>query len=85
VERSQLANEVIVVRDGAEALDYLHSRGAYASREQGNPAVVLLDLKLPKVDGLEVLAQIRGDRFIENHAGGDADFFQGGAGSGAQL
>lgn len=60
LERSQLANEVIVVRDGAEALDYLHSRGAYASREQGNPAVVLLDLKLPKVDGLEVLAQIRG-------------------------
>ncbi|MYM30364.1 response regulator [Duganella sp. CY15W] len=60
LERSQLANEVIVVRDGAEALDYLYLRGAYASREQGNPAVVLLDLKLPKVDGLEVLAQIRG-------------------------
>jgi CheY-like chemotaxis protein len=59
LERSQLANEVIVVRDGAEALDYLHARGAYASREQGNPAVVLLDLKLPKVDGLEVLAEIR--------------------------
>lgn len=60
LERSQLANEVIVVRDGAEALDYLHARGVYASREQGNPAVVLLDLKLPKVDGLEVLAEIRG-------------------------
>jgi len=60
LERSQLANEVIVVRDGAEALDYLYLRGAYAGREQGNPAVVLLDLKLPKVDGLEVLAQIRG-------------------------
>lgn len=59
LERSQLANEVIVVRDGAEALDYLHARGEYASREQGNPAVVLLDLKLPKVDGLEVLAEIR--------------------------
>jgi CheY-like chemotaxis protein len=59
LERSQLANEVIVVRDGAEALDYLHARGAYARREQGNPAVVLLDLKLPKVDGLEVLAEIR--------------------------
>jgi CheY-like chemotaxis protein len=59
LERSQLANEVIVVRDGAEALDYLHCKGAYAGRELGNPAVVLLDLKLPKVDGLEVLASIR--------------------------
>ena len=60
LERSQLANEVIVVRDGADALDYLHARGVFANREQGNPAVVLLDLKLPKVDGLEVLAEIRG-------------------------
>ncbi|MGV7209710.1 response regulator [Oxalobacteraceae bacterium A2-2] len=59
LERSQLANEVIVVRDGAEALDYLHCKGAYAGRDVGNPAVVLLDLKLPKVDGLEVLASIR--------------------------
>jgi CheY-like chemotaxis protein len=59
LERSQLANEVIVVRDGADALDYLHARGVFANREQGNPAVVLLDLKLPKVDGLEVLAEIR--------------------------
>jgi CheY-like chemotaxis protein len=61
LERSQLANEVVVVRDGADALDYLHARGNYISREQGNPAVVLLDLKLPKVDGLEVLAEIRGN------------------------
>ena len=59
LERSQLANEVIVVRDGAEALDYLHARGSYAGRDAGNPAVVLLDLKLPKVDGLEVLADVR--------------------------
>lgn len=59
LERSQLANEVIVVRDGADALDYLHIRGAFAERDHGNPAVVLLDLKLPKVDGLEVLAEIR--------------------------
>ena len=57
--KSQLANEVVVVRDGAEALDYLHRRGEYAQRPVGNPAVILLDLKLPKVDGLEVLKEIR--------------------------
>jgi len=59
LERSQLANEVIIARDGAEALDYLFARGEFAQRVQGNPAVILLDLKLPKVDGLEVLDQIR--------------------------
>src|SRR4051794_7787963 len=59
LERSQLANEVIIARDGAEALDYLFARGEFAQRAQGNPAVILLDLKLPKVDGLEVLDQIR--------------------------
>lgn len=57
--KSQLANEVVVVRDGAEALDYLHRRGEFAQRPVGNPAVILLDLKLPKVDGLEVLKEIR--------------------------
>jgi len=57
--RSALANEVIVARDGAEALDYLRGEGAYAGRPPGNPAVVLLDLKLPKVDGIEVLQAIR--------------------------
>jgi CheY-like chemotaxis protein len=66
LERSQLANEVIVVRDGAEALDYLHARGPYATRELGNPAVVLLDLKLPKVDGLEVLAEIRASATLKS-------------------
>jgi hypothetical protein len=59
LERSQLANEVIVLRDGADALDYLLRRNTYAGRAEGNPAVMLLDLKLPKVDGLEVLAQVR--------------------------
>ena len=59
LEKSQLANEVIVVRDGAEALDYLYARGAFAGRTPGNPAVVLLDLKLPKVDGIEVLREVR--------------------------
>lgn len=57
--KSQLANEVVVVRDGAEALDYLHRRGEFRQRPVGNPAVILLDLKLPKVDGLEVLKEIR--------------------------
>ena len=59
LSKSQLANQVIIVRDGAEALDYLLRRGDYAERAAGNPAVVLLDLKLPKVDGLEVLREIR--------------------------
>src|SRR5919202_4868152 len=57
--KSQLANEVVVARDGAEAHDYLMSRGAYATRLPGYPAVVLLDIKLPKVDGIEVLAEIK--------------------------
>jgi len=59
LERSQLANEVVVVRDGAEALDYLFKRNNFADRGDGNPAVLLLDLKLPKVDGLQVLESIR--------------------------
>jgi len=61
LERSQLANEVIIVRDGAEALDYLLRRGTYQERPMGNPAIILLDLKFPKVDGLEVLETIRAD------------------------
>jgi CheY-like chemotaxis protein len=56
-----LANDVDLVRDGAEALDYLYRRGKYAAAEEGNIAVILLDLKLPKVDGLEVLRTIKGD------------------------
>ena len=56
---NHLANEVVVVRDGAEALDYLYRRGAYESRVAGHPVVMLLDLKLPKVDGLEVLEHVK--------------------------
>ena len=58
---NHVANEVTVVRDGAEALDYLFKRNAYAHRTGGNPAVLLLDLKMPKVDGIEVLRQVKGD------------------------
>jgi len=58
LEEYNLANEVVVVRDGEEALDYLHKRGAYAMRSGGNPAVLLLDLKLPKVEGLDVLEHV---------------------------
>jgi len=61
LEEYNLANEVVVARDGAEALDYLYCRGAFATRANENPAVLLLDLKLPKVDGLEVLQQVKSD------------------------
>jgi two-component system response regulator len=57
--RNNIRNPVAVARDGAEALDWLLRRGAYAGRAPVDPAVILLDLKLPKVDGLEVLAQLR--------------------------
>jgi CheY-like chemotaxis protein len=58
---NHLANEVLSVSDGAEALDYLYRRGPFAGRTNGQPAVVLLDLKMPKVDGMEVLRQVKGD------------------------
>src|SRR5438552_11215017 len=59
LERNKLANQIHVVRDGAEALDFLFSTGPYAERPQRNPRVVLLDLKLPLIDGLEVLRRMK--------------------------
>jgi two-component system, response regulator len=66
LEENNLANEVVVARDGAEALDYLYHRGKFAGHASGLPVVVLLDLKMPKVDGLEVLRQMKGDPELKN-------------------
>ena len=61
LEKHNLANEVVVTRDGEEALDYLYRRGKFKLRAGGNPVVVLLDIKLPKIDGLAVLQHMRKD------------------------
>src|SRR6202140_4728449 len=65
LEEYNLANEVVVTRDGEQALDYLYCRGKFKTRSSDNPAVLLLDLKLPKVDGLEVLQQIKSDEKLK--------------------
>jgi CheY-like chemotaxis protein len=66
LEEHNLANEVVVARDGAEALDYIYGRGKFAGHANGLPVVVLLDLKMPKVDGLEVLRQMREDPSVRH-------------------
>ena len=60
-----LANNVIVVRDGVETLEYLRCEGKYKQRKTGNPAVLLLDIKMPRMDGLEVLKAIRSDNTLK--------------------
>ena len=61
LRQNHVVNEIVVVRDGAETLDYLYRRNAHADRPAGNPALLLLDLKMPKVDGIEVLRQVKSD------------------------
>lgn len=62
LKKNNILNDIVVARDGAEALDYLFGRGSYADRDMSvMPQLILLDLKLPKIDGLEVLRQVRGD------------------------
>ena len=64
--KNNISNEIIVARDGVEALDYLHGRGTHTGRNTKDlPVVVLLDLKLPKINGMEVLREIRQDEFLK--------------------
>ena len=65
-EENNLTSEVVLARDGQEALDYLYRKGEYSSRKEGLPVVVLLDLKLPKLDGLEVLKRIKTDELLKS-------------------
>lgn len=65
LREARLANPIVHVEDGVEALDYLYRRGAFANREEGLPAVLLLDIKMPRLDGLEVLKQIRNDEQLK--------------------
>lgn len=66
LSQCHLANDVAIARDGEETLDYLYRRGRYTERGEGNPAVLLLDIKMPKVDGIEVLRIIKGDTQLKN-------------------
>ena len=66
LRENHLSNEIVLVRDGAAALDYLYARNAFAGRRDGDPALVVLDLKMPKVDGIEVLRQIKSDPALKH-------------------
>ncbi|MCC4587944.1 response regulator [Xanthomonas melonis] len=65
LREARLANPIVHVEDGVEAMDYLLRRGAFADREEGLPAVLLLDIKMPRLDGLEVLKQVRSDEALK--------------------
>ena len=65
LDEYNLANDILVVRDGVEALDYLYRRGAFVREPNGNPVVILLDIKMPKMDGIQVLKQIKSDKYLQ--------------------
>ncbi len=65
LRKTNLKNEVVTARHGGEALDFLHRMGAFAGRAAGNPLFILLDLKMPKVDGIEVLKEIKADEKLK--------------------
>ena len=65
LEENHLANRIVVLENGEEALDYLYERGKFEKRSSGNPIVVLLDNKMPKVNGLEVLKTIKADENLK--------------------
>jgi CheY-like chemotaxis protein len=66
LSESNITNEVVVVRDGVEALDYLYRRGSYAARAEEPPLVILLDLKLPRLDGIQVLQSLKADPVLKS-------------------
>jgi CheY-like chemotaxis protein len=66
LRENRIGNEIVLVPNGAEALDYLYCRSRFAGRADGNPALVVLDLKMPKVDGVEVLRQVKTDRALKH-------------------
>ena len=64
LQEANLANPIVHVQDGVEALDYLYARGKHAGRPPGDPAVLLLDIKMPRMDGLEVLQDMRNNALM---------------------